>query len=185
MLFSLISIAGLLFYGLFFCRSRSQFFAISSVVVISVVASLFYGISNYFTGEGVTAAVIYDLIYGMDGFEAAGIDRFPGMIALVLMVMTILVLWVFRAWRQVSLRQMSGGKMRMPVATGLAVLVFIGGALLAHPMLENAIRLKKEFSISHGLHGGKRRKRDQRMIRFSLCPYCPRMGAAISPMTEK
>ncbi|MCD8478227.1 MAG: hypothetical protein LRY68_10390 [Sulfurospirillum sp.] len=62
---------GLFLLFLFTCKNRTQnsksAFLGALVVFIYMILSAFYIVSDYFTGEGINDAVIFHLLYGLDG----------------------------------------------------------------------------------------------------------------------
>lgn len=145
---SIASTAILSGYGLFICRRKFTFAMIAVVVIVSTTSSLAYGISDHFTGEGVTAAVIYDVLYGTSGLQAAGFDKFPLLAALIFITFILLFLWLIAGWKSSCRRAMRKTKTKMPIATALCISILLGTSLLTHPLLANAKRLQGEFALS-------------------------------------
>lgn len=92
-----LMIGGLLFLaagGLVAAKNSLHVWAIGAALGLGCVLGLLYGISNYFTGEGITYAVIAHLQYGVSRGEL-NVLRFPLLIFLVAAVFVIYVLWLF------------------------------------------------------------------------------------------
>ena len=67
MLLSLFLFAGSIYSYRKTQLSKITRFFFSALIFISILLYLFYGISDYFTGEGINNDVIYTLQYGLKG----------------------------------------------------------------------------------------------------------------------
>src|SRR5690606_16607893 len=123
----LLTITGLLLLalcGLVAARSRLQLPAIAVVLGAGCLLSLAYGISEHFTGDGITYAVLAHVNYGVHRGEL-GVLRFPALPALVLGVAA-----AYPLWRRAAAARVRPGHRRpvparigwCPVLAGLVVL---------------------------------------------------------------
>ena len=95
-----ISVVLLLFaIGLYMSKkiesSKRTRFILSCGVFISILFYIFYGMANYFTGAGITSAVIYYFSYGLSG---AGFSEYRELIlisTLAVLLGVVFSLWIF------------------------------------------------------------------------------------------
>ncbi|AXO60490.1 hypothetical protein DZC76_03520 [Pseudomonas sp. phDV1] len=91
----------LMFYMLFFCRQKIYLFMAVAVYVLSVLLTGAYLLADAFTGVGVTDAVLFHLLYGLDGLRL--FEFFPYILASVALLVG-LVASIVLFWRAVSRR---------------------------------------------------------------------------------
>jgi len=65
------------------------------LVIIETVLGLFYGISDYFTGNGIDESVIYHITFGLKGADFSGFTRLYILISAVCVFTFILLLYAF------------------------------------------------------------------------------------------
>lgn len=81
-----------------------QWWLAMAVVVSTCVLALLHAVSNHFTGEGVTLAVLAHMLYGWRDGEL-GMARFPWLVAGVVACLLALAAWGWLCWRLMGSRQ--------------------------------------------------------------------------------
>ena len=138
-----LATAGLMAYGLWRCRSRPGWVLLAVAVSLSAFLSLLYFIGDLFTGEGLTSAVVFHLLHGMEDGNRIGMGEFPELVALVLAAAAVVLAWAWSAHRR-SLRR--GTQPRGALVEGLLVLVMAALAVPLHPAASEGVRLWKELA---------------------------------------
>lgn len=165
----LLTITGLLLLalcGLVAARSRLQLAAIAVVLGAGCLLSLAYGISDHFTGEGITYAVLAHFNYGVHRGEL-GVLRFPALLALVLCVAAAYLLWLWAAASRVR----RGNRRPVPARIGWC-LVLAGLVLLPlHPAVADLHALQRQLAVSDDVLTGQ--------LRWSVDPAAARPPRSI------
>ncbi len=136
----------LMFYMLFFCRQKIYLFMAVAVYVLSVLLTGAYLLADAFTGVGVTDAVLFHLLYGLDGLRL--FEFFPYVLASVALLVG-LVASILLFWRAVSRRngKVTRYKLAELVALG-AVCLF---AVVLHPAALQSAEIASEVMDSVGI----------------------------------
>ena len=134
---------GLMAYGLWRCRLSSVWLFVTACVSASSFLSLFYFIGDMFTGEGLTSAVVFHVLHGLEDGNRIGMGEFPELVLLVLATAATILAWawfVYRRCRRNS-AQRSGS-----LGEGVLVLVLAVLAVPLHPAVHEGIRLWHELA---------------------------------------
>lgn len=135
----------LILYLVFFCRHPLHWFLAVTIYGVSTLLTGGYLLADEFTGEGVTEAVLFHILYGLDGVK---LSEFMLYILAVVFSILALVASVVLFWR-LLVRRKGGGRYKFAELVALCGLGFFAVGL--HPAALQSAQIVSEILETSGI----------------------------------